>query len=743
VLVLLVAVDLALWPGTTAGVVDWNTAWLWPDLVRLSAEVRSLVLIGVAGATGGAWREMRRRMTAAASESIYTAGISAMQIVFGGMTAVVGWLVVGTVLLGATNSSTGLIGVNAFGLVALAVLAGYFGPEMLRLFSEKQLEVFRGRGKQDDVEDRLPEIFRAPTPVMPTRPELASDVVKSVASETVKSSSSTQVIVRSTELVENTPTITILESVQEQWERHPDDPQIARQLVDLLRARGQIDEAAHVFDSLIDAHPGDAELVRQKASLYLEVGDQRRYYETVQAAEEISARDTFRDNVGKPITLTGIEFRDLPFFGNFTWELQPNVNVLLGRNGYGKSHLLRAVVGMLQNDRTVTGQFFAARSGRGSRPLMRVDVTKDNTVQSIERSRLVFEKQFGAVPLLAIPDMRYIEKSDDSFAPVAGALDLSRQGATHFLQERSFQGLILTFLYELCREFDKHHGFDRPIFRLMQNVVQGLTDRSFTFLDVVELDNAGFRILVATDGNESNPLPLQKASQGTLSVLSMVGLVYRFLKSVHTSVAEDALTKQPGIVVIDEIDAHLHPLWQQQILQLFRDTFPNVQFIVTAHTPLVVAGCKKREVAVLQKGTGGFTVHVKEEHFIGATAESLYRRVFDVDDKDVAYLRLNSLQARAPEFRKRVEELQDRPTLSAAESAELDDLEEKLFYLDEAEHIATERAQAATFTRDRQRIEMELRNQEGKVAELQNQVSSLKEELDTAQGESTEETPPS
>ena len=156
-LALLVVAVLALWPGMTAGVVDWNTAWLWPDLLRLSALVRSLALIGVAGAVGGAWREMRRRMTArdAFESSIYTAGISAMQIVIGGMIPVLGWLVVGSVLLGA-NSNTSLVGVNAGGLVALAVITGYFGPETLRLFSEKQLSIFRGRGVAGDTTGNSP-----------------------------------------------------------------------------------------------------------------------------------------------------------------------------------------------------------------------------------------------------------------------------------------------------------------------------------------------------------------------------------------------------------------------------------------------------------------------------------------------------------------------------------------------------------------------------------------------------------
>ena len=43
----------------------------------------------------------------------------------------------------------------------------------------------------------------------------------------------------------------------------------------------------------------------------------------------------------------------------------------------------------------------------------------------------------------------------------------------------------------------------------------------------------------------------------------------------------------PGVVLIDEVDAHLHPSWQRQIGRWFREHFPNLQFIVTTHSPLI------------------------------------------------------------------------------------------------------------------------------------------------------------
>ena len=48
--------------------------------------------------------------------------------------------------------------------------------------------------------------------------------------------------------------------------------------------------------------------------------------------------------------------------------------------------------------------------------------------------------------------------------------------------------------------------------------------------------------------------------------------------------------KEPGIVLIDELDIHLHPTWQRNIAGWLRTQFPNIQFIVTTHSPMVAAG---------------------------------------------------------------------------------------------------------------------------------------------------------
>ncbi|MCX6270099.1 MAG: AAA family ATPase [Bacteroidetes bacterium] len=77
-------------------------------------------------------------------------------------------------------------------------------------------------------------------------------------------------------------------------------------------------------------------------------------------------------------------------------------------------------------------------------------------------------------------------------------------------------------------------------------------------------------------------------SDGFRSILALTGdLAWRLIAAFPGS--EDPL-KEEGVVLIDELDIHLHPVWQRTIAGLLRESFPNIQFIMATHSPLVAAG---------------------------------------------------------------------------------------------------------------------------------------------------------
>ena len=108
--------------------------------------------------------------------------------------------------------------------------------------------------------------------------------------------------------------------------------------------------------------------------------------------------------------------------------------------------------------------------------------------------------------------------------------------------------------------------------------------------------------VVFKDPNGSN-LAINELSDGYRSILSLTFDLIRQMVSFfgHKDVFRNVLKKEmnidmPGVVIIDEIDAHLHPSWQKRIGYWLTKYFPNIQFIVTTHSPLVCHAAEKGSV---------------------------------------------------------------------------------------------------------------------------------------------------
>ena len=92
------------------------------------------------------------------------------------------------------------------------------------------------------------------------------------------------------------------------------------------------------------------------------------------------------------------------------------------------------------------------------------------------------------------------------------------------------------------------------------------------------------RILVDNFGNQVN---ISQLSQGQKSLVALTGDLALRLATLNPD-AEKPLNGH-GIVIIDEVELHLHPRWQQEVLLGLQNTFPNIQFIVTTHSPQVLS----------------------------------------------------------------------------------------------------------------------------------------------------------
>lgn len=93
---------------------------------------------------------------------------------------------------------------------------------------------------------------------------------------------------------------------------------------------------------------------------------------------------------------------------------------------------------------------------------------------------------------------------------------------------------------------------------------------------------------------------INQLSHGEKALISMIGDLARRLVIANPG-TKNALTGR-GIVLIDELDLHLHPNWQRTILGKLNKTFPNIQFICTTHSPLVLNHIEKESIFLLENG---------------------------------------------------------------------------------------------------------------------------------------------
>lgn len=83
-------------------------------------------------------------------------------------------------------------------------------------------------------------------------------------------------------------------------------------------------------------------------------------------------------------------------------------------------------------------------------------------------------------------------------------------------------------------------------------------------------------------------LPFSELSDGYRNVVAIVADLAIKAAMLNPQLAEKALEFTPGVVLIDELDLHLHPRWQRRIVEDLRRTFPMVQFICTTHSPFLI-----------------------------------------------------------------------------------------------------------------------------------------------------------
>lgn len=156
-------------------------------------------------------------------------------------------------------------------------------------------------------------------------------------------------------------------------------------------------------------------------------------------------------------------------------------------------------------------------------------------------------------------------------------------------------------------------------------------------------------------------------SSGTQSTLLWIW--YLAIKMGDFYSFADGWEEKPAVLLIDEIENHLHPTWQRRVIPALRKHFPGVQIFATTHSPFVVAGLKAGQVHLLERDENGVvSASTNERDIIGWTISEILRALMGVDDPTDEQTAINVARLRMLRDRRASDGLSDD------EEAEMRDL---------------------------------------------------------------------
>lgn len=124
-------------------------------------------------------------------------------------------------------------------------------------------------------------------------------------------------------------------------------------------------------------------------------------------------------------------------------------------------------------------------------------------------------------------------------------------------------------------------------------------------------------------------LPLSQLSDGYKCTVSMVADIAYRMATLNPQLLSEILLETPGVVMIDEIDLHLHPEWQQRILNDLTKIFPKVQFIVSTHAPAVINTVGTSNIIVVNSRS----VTSSPDNTFGKDVNTILRTVMETTER--------------------------------------------------------------------------------------------------------------
>ena len=322
-----------------------------------------------------------------------------------------------------------------------------------------------------------------------------------------------------------------------------------------------------------DVHTKEVRRIIKKSTAQTRAREKRKTHRPGLSAQYITRIEIHNFRVIEDLDL---KFKVSPEGTEKSWM------VLLGENGVGKSSILKAITLALQN----RDYFAAARLD--AEKFLRIGTDSGYVKVHLTDYSQPFHLQFNKEGFTKLDDNQiqtcFFGYGGTRLLPQGNHKPATTKGLIR--AENLFDPFLPLINAKSWMLTLKPRPFGYSALALKDLLVRKKEDRLFRRNGEIKLALADFR----------NSVPLEELSDGYQSIIALTADILKVM--LETWPTAD---KAQGIILIDEIDVHLHPRWKVEIVSRLRRTFPRVQFIITTHDPLCLMGTEKGEVHVLHR----------------------------------------------------------------------------------------------------------------------------------------------
>jgi predicted ATP-binding protein involved in virulence len=262
---------------------------------------------------------------------------------------------------------------------------------------------------------------------------------------------------------------------------------------------------------------------------------------------------------------------------------------LTGENGFGKTSVLQAIAKAIYND----GIILSEQTSNDYKLTAVTRWSESVNVISHGTGTPAFHK-------LAAYGVSRLEITHDTSSNEAA----DKSGNLYSLFRSD--GVLLSIEAEM-RVWEKRSSF---YFNRLRNTLLKVLEKNIGDIIIDEDDDAKVKYVeLDSEGGKLPPVTFNHLASGYRSIIAMIGdLLIRFYKDYPKSVEPEEFS---GIVLIDELDVHLHPKMQRRIPSILSGVFPKIQFVASIHSPIPILGAPENAVflKVLRTREEGITLH--------------------------------------------------------------------------------------------------------------------------------------